>query len=106
MKILVSGGTGFLGSWICRELSKAHDVRVLTRQDSNSWRISDIAKIGLFVGDIDGWKTYLKDFSPDVLLLFGWNGVGNRDRNSNIQRQNLSWISEIASVAKVIGLEK
>ena len=106
MKILVSGGTGFLGSWICRELSKDHDIRILTRQDSNSWRISDIEKIGLFVGDIDGWKTYLKDFSPDVLLLFGWNGVGNRDRNSNIQRQNLSWISEIASVAKVIGTRK
>jgi hypothetical protein len=37
MKILVSGGTGFLGSWICRELSKDHDIRILTRQDSNSW---------------------------------------------------------------------
>jgi len=45
MRILVTGGTGFIGSHLIRRLiSEKHRVSVLSRPDSDNWRIKDISK--------------------------------------------------------------
>ncbi len=38
MKILITGGTGFIGRRLVAHLKVAHDVVVLTRQGSRAYR--------------------------------------------------------------------
>ncbi|HET9155559.1 MAG TPA: NAD-dependent epimerase/dehydratase family protein, partial [Myxococcaceae bacterium] len=43
MKILITGGTGFVGSWVARELaSRGHTLRLLVRSSSSLDNILDI----------------------------------------------------------------
>jgi len=50
--ILITGATGFLGSYLARCLIDNHNVIILKRSFSNSWRINDISK-KLIMYDID-----------------------------------------------------
>ena len=45
MKVLVTGSSGFLGSWICRVLTDEHKVVCLNRETSELTRILDLNDI-------------------------------------------------------------
>lgn len=88
-KIVVSGGTGFLGSWLSRYLvSEGHSVTVLTRHNSSTWRL------GLdFDGNIEKlheeeWPYFLLDQSFEVFISCDWAGVEGAMRNDSIQTKN------------------
>jgi len=52
MRILITGGTGFVGSWVARELaSRGHTLRLLVRSSSSLDNILDIPG-EMIVGDI------------------------------------------------------
>ena len=53
--VLVTGGTGFIGSHVIKNILKnGHDVILIKRSSSNTWRIDDIKnKIKSF--DIDNF---------------------------------------------------
>jgi len=53
MKILVTGATGFLGSYLVKSLlDKGHDVSILKRSFSDTWRIATVLE-KLYVYNID-----------------------------------------------------
>lgn len=92
--IVVSGGTGFLGSWLSRFLvSEGHSVTVLTRHNSSTWRL------GLdFHGNIEklhegDWPNFLTDQSFDIFISCDWAGVEGASRNDTIQTTNCDRIS-------------
>ncbi len=45
MKVLITGGTGFVGACLARRLLRErHNVHVFVRKESNTWRLEDIRK--------------------------------------------------------------
>jgi len=102
-KIVVTGGTGFLGSWVIRILINDFDVIALVRPSSNTYRISDLKNLTVAHLDESEWGGFIEKTKPHALLLFDWSGVQNIDRNSSIQRENLERWIEIASAAKRAG---
>jgi UDP-glucose 4-epimerase len=102
-KIVVTGGTGFLGSWVIRILINDFDVIALVRPSSNTYRISDLKNLTVAHRDESEWGGFIEKTKPHALLLFDWSGVQNIDRNSSIQRENLERWIEVASAAKRAG---
>jgi uncharacterized protein (TIGR01777 family) len=89
MRVLITGGTGFVGSFIVKKLiEKNHDVLLLTRNTENA-----IKKFGESVTAIE-WKNYYEvlDLSlygkiDSVINLMGEN-IGNK-RWSNEQKKEI-----------------
>ncbi len=52
-KVLVTGGSGFMGRYMVQQLSEAgNDVRVLTRRNSNTGSFSKLNNASIVKGDI------------------------------------------------------
>lgn len=93
MRILISGGTGFIGSYVTRLLSKNHTVALLTRPSSNPWRISGcIERVTLISVDLENssdLNLLVLQFQPDIVLHLAWDGVSSEFRNEPVQESNL-----------------
>jgi len=72
MRILVTGGSGFVGRAICRLLASRHDLLVLTRSDG-------VAVPGTrLVGDLGrpaAWRDEVIRFAPDCCVHLAWEGL-------------------------------
>ena len=106
VKILVSGASGFLGSWTCRVLSKSHEVIGLVREDSDTYRLENIQGLTVKKSQPRMWKKLIKDINPDVMLLLHWDGVSNLERNSEGQELNVESFREIVSAAVAANIPK
>ena len=72
--VLVSGGTGFLGSHLVRRLSKeGARVHLLLRQESSLTRLSDLRAVPDFsrveLDDAEGLRSCLRNVRPDVVCV-------------------------------------
>lgn len=69
MKILVVGGTGFLGSQIVQRLSEdGHQMRSLSRRQS-------LLDVEQWIGDVDqpdSYKDLISDWKPEVIIQAAW----------------------------------
>ena len=89
VNIVVSGGTGFLGSWLSRFLvAEGHSVTVLTRNNSATWRLGTDFGGEIVAIDELQWPIFLGSNSFDVLVSCDWAGVEGADRNNPIQLTN------------------
>jgi nucleoside-diphosphate-sugar epimerase len=75
VRIVISGASGFLGSWIARVLSHDHEVIALVRDSSNLYKLSQIEKLEIVQLELSAWSEFLKRSQCDVLILNDWSGV-------------------------------
>jgi len=87
MKIVITGGNGFLGSNIVRRLLKEdHSVMVLSNNSNN---IQDLLT-KIQYKNLSSIEENIRSFSPDVLIHCAWSGGNNhRDVNSVSQFDNI-----------------
>jgi dTDP-6-deoxy-L-talose 4-dehydrogenase (NAD+) len=78
MKIFITGGTGFIGSRLVKELRGNHTVRSLKA------RLEDVKKVEL----------ELKRFKPDVVVHLAWEGIPNVgvEMSAKNLKQNLDFL--------------
>jgi UDP-glucose 4-epimerase len=92
-RILISGGTGFLGSWVASYLNNCgYHVGILSREGSDFWRLK-----GLEITRYTDASLALSDFQPNFVVSLDWDGVENSDRNS--KKQQISNIQRVVRFA-------
>jgi len=106
MRILVTGASGFLGSWVCRVLSSNHQVIGLVRENSDIFNLSNIKDLVIKRTPASNWKNLIKEIKPDVILILHWDGVSNSSRNSEEQMLNILDFREFISAAKTAKVAK
>jgi UDP-glucose 4-epimerase len=99
MKILVVGGSGFIGSWICRELITDCEVIAVVNSESNLYRIRNIRNLRIIALSELQILSFISVEKPDVIISCDWWGVGSAYRNDEKQYLNLSRVSKIALAA-------
>lgn len=108
MRILVTGGTGFLGSYLVEDLlSRGHEVALLLRPTSDPWRLVHVLdRLHLIYGSLhalDVLRQQLREFRAEAVAHLAWAGVGNSDRNSALQARNIVDTVELASLCAELG---
>ncbi|CAB5118115.1 unannotated protein [freshwater metagenome] len=104
MRVVVTGSSGFLGSWICRVLAQHHAVTALVRPNSETYRLEGIDSLNVQRSEVSDWTAFVTAEKPDVLILADWWGVGNRDRNDLRQFDNIERMENLALAAKDCGV--
>ena len=110
MKVFITGATGFIGSYLLRELlSQGHELLCLKRPTSDLSRLSDLQVH--WINTSDDWQTAFKSFRPEAVFNLAWDGVSASDRviwQKQVQnisfQQNLLDISAECGVKKFIGI--
>ena len=105
MKVLITGASGFLGSWISRVLAEEDDVFALVRETSDVVKISDLKNVKIIRLEPGLWAEYIETSCPDVLILNHWSGVSNEFRNNPEQFENVSSICNLAEAAVASGVK-
>jgi len=108
MRCLVTGATGFLGSHLTRLLSRrGHEVTILKRANSDSWRIADVLPgVRVVYGDLSDLasaREQIIECRPEAVLHVGWQGVQSRFRNDRIQSDNIGQAAQLLAIAHQAG---
>jgi UDP-glucose 4-epimerase len=104
MRVVVTGSSGFLGSWICRVLAERHEVTALVRPSSDIYRLQGIDGLRIERRESADWAAFISAAKPDALVLADWWGVGNQDRNDERQSDNIERMERLAVAARDAGV--
>lgn len=113
MKVLVTGGAGYLGSTLCRKLlEKGHEVRVLDNMTFGNESIMDLkmnTKFEVVEGDVRDMTTVIKclrdcDAVIHLASIVG-DAAGNMDKNTTIAVNYIS-TRNIAELCKLYGIKQ
>lgn len=89
MKVLVTGASGFLGSWTVRALAaEGHTVTALVRNE-NPWRLEGVEGVDTVVAVPAQWPGKIERSRPEVVIALDWAGVAGDSRESEIQWSNV-----------------
>lgn len=109
MKIFITGGTGFIGSYVLKKLDPQKDEVVLLVSESEKEISSknihqNIKRVYGNLSDIDKWKEEVKKFGPDVTLHLAWEGIP--DYKSETSVKNLKYGLDLVLMLSKIGCKK
>lgn len=104
MRVVVTGSSGFLGSWICRVLAVRHEVTALVRPSSDTYRLQGIEGLKIERRESIDWPAFISTEKPEALVLADWWGVGNHDRNDARQFDNIERMEHLACAARDAGV--
>lgn len=110
MKVFVTGSTGFIGSYLVRQLiNDGHELLCLKRLTSDISRLADLQI--QWVNVSEDWHEAFRQFQPEAIFNLAWDGVSASDRviwQKQVQnisfQQNLLDISAECGVRKFIGI--
>jgi len=104
MRVVVTGSSGFLGSWISRVLAKDFETTALVRPSSDTYRLTGIDGLQIERHASAEWPAFIATAKPDALVIADWWGVGNHDRNDGRQFENIERMEKLATAARDAGV--
>jgi len=80
MNVFITGGTGFIGPYVVRELSKkGHHLLLLSEKPEAQTRKLNLPKEIKFIkgnlSNINSWKSAVKNFKPNATIHMAWEGI-------------------------------
>ena len=103
MKVFVTGGTGFIGPYVARELSKrGHKLLILSNKPKS--KTLDFPKTVKFLegnlANIKNWKLNVKNFQPDATIHMAWEGIPDYGVEMSLKnlRYGLNLFKELAEL--------
>jgi nucleoside-diphosphate-sugar epimerase len=76
MRILITGGTGFIGSSLIKKLANSkHQILALTRQKKEKYKNIFFYKCDL--NKKQSYKKKIENFKPECLVHLAWEGIPN-----------------------------
>jgi nucleoside-diphosphate-sugar epimerase len=108
-KVLISGVTGFLGSYIAESLIDHHDQVIgLKRSTSDLHRCKNfLNKITWINGDDTDWKQQVIHHQPNILIHSAWAGVSADKRTEwKEQLSNLNLVLDLLQVGSELKVSK
>lgn len=111
MRAVVTGATGFVGSWLVKELLANGDkVVLLVRNESKvPNEIKNNAGAEVITCDLSGIKDLNKSIvgEADVFYHFAWNGTsGNLRADEKVQLSNVQYTVDAVRLAKELGAKR
>jgi nucleoside-diphosphate-sugar epimerase len=104
MRVVVTGSSGFLGSWIARVLAQDHETTALVRPSSDTYRLTGIDGLQIERYASADWPAFIAASKPDALVIADWWGVGNHHRNDGRQFENIERMEQLATAARDAGV--
>lgn len=108
MKICITGASGFLGAWTSHLLSQDYEIFAVTRKDSSTHNLSTEPRVNIISEEGDNWSALINDLNPEILIMLDWKGVGNQERNSQEQYENVlrveKFIKALRPLNQIIGV--
>jgi nucleoside-diphosphate-sugar epimerase len=100
MKVLVTGASGFLGSHVAEQLSKAgHDVRVLVRKSSNKKFLETLSNVEFAYGGIED-ADKVAEATKDVDAIVHSAGIVKAKRPEDFAATNVEGTRNVLEGAK------
>ncbi|MHA2292530.1 MAG: NAD-dependent epimerase/dehydratase family protein [Candidatus Hodarchaeales archaeon] len=96
MRIFITGGTGFIGPYVIKQLLKdGHDLVLLSYEEEELKEdflelLQDTEIISGALSNISKWKKRLKDFGPELTVHMAWQGIPDYNAKTSILNLNNS----------------
>lgn len=114
-KVLITGATGFVGANLVRmALKEGSDVYIITRRESNKWRIEDtLANIAEYNADFNvdlldynGLKCIISRIKPEIIYHTAtYGGRPNQKDSIRIVQTNLIGTINLVNACKKFGFD-
>jgi nucleoside-diphosphate-sugar epimerase len=106
MRVLVTGGSGFLGSWVCELLSKRGDhVRALVRRTSNTKHLKTLSNVTLAEGTVEDARS-VESAAKDIDAIIHCAGLVKARNEDELARVNVEGTRNLVRAAKEHGAKR
>ena len=106
MKVLVTGGSGFLGSWVCELLSKrGDDVTALVRRTSNTKHLKTLSNVTLAEGAVEDARS-VEAAAKGIDAIIHCAGLVKARDEDELFRVNVEGTKNLVRAAKEHGAKR